>query len=126
MHGDVVSVEAFAPLEEAVDVMTEEEVGSLLVTESGQLVGILTEHDVVGAVWEHAEMGSTTVADVMTATPYCADPEDPIDVAVERMVQYGISHMPVVSGGRPVGVISNRDVLRVLSEEGRWARSGRP
>lgn len=126
MHGDLVAVDAGTPLDEAAGSMTDEEVGSLLVTEMGQLVGIVTEHDLVGALWDRVEMASTRVSDVMTENPYCADPGDPLEFALERMVQYGIGHMPVVEEGRPVGIVSTRDVLRAVAEQNRWAETGPP
>ena len=126
MHGDLVAVETGTPLDEAAAAMADEEVGSLLVTEMGQLVGIVTEHDLVGALWDRVDMAATPVNDIMTENPYCADPGDPLDVAIERMVSYGIGHMPIVEAGRPIGIVSTRDILRAVAEQNRWAGAGPP
>jgi CBS domain-containing protein len=123
MHGDVVALDLDASLREAVDLMAEQEVGSVIVTELGQLVGILTERDVITALWDQADIDSTRVCEIMSEEPYCAVPEDTVNSTMERMVQFGILHMPVVKEGRPVGMISSRDILRTLAGQERWTSS---
>jgi CBS domain-containing protein len=123
MHGEVVILDMDASLREAIDVMAEQEVGSVIITEMGQLIGILTERDVITALWDEASIESTRVSEIMSEEPYCAAPDDTVNSTIERMVQYGIQHMPVVKEGRPVGMISSRDLLREMARQERWSTS---
>lgn len=116
MHGDVVTVGPGASLRDAAEALVDEEVGALVVTETGQVTGILSERDIVRALAEGADPDGTSVSEVMTEGPLCADPEDTISVAAERMIRAGIRHMPVLGEGNPIGMISVRDLLGVLSD----------
>jgi len=122
MCGEPVTVDLGASLREVIDAMANQEVGSVIVSEMGQLVGIITERDIVTAVGDGVNPDAVYAADVMSESPYCADPEDTVSFTVQRMVQCGIQHMPVVRAGRAVGMISARDVLRAVSEK--WAGPG--
>jgi CBS domain-containing protein len=53
---------------------------------------------------------------IMTPFPYSVDMEDTVAAASEMMAEHGIRHLPVTDRGRPVGVVSARDVRRALSE----------
>lgn len=111
MHGEVVVADITVPLSEAIATMIDEEVGSLVITEWGQVIGILTERDVLIAVNEGVGLSVTPVSEVMSPGPFCAGPDDSLAQTVERMVQYGVQHMPVVVRGRPVGMLSARDLM---------------
>ena len=54
---------------------------------------------------------------IMTPFPYSVDMEDTVDAASEMMAQHGIRHLPVTDRGKPVGVVSDRDVRRAQSEQ---------
>ncbi len=99
-------------LSHVLKVMTREGVGAVLVTDStGVLVGILTERDFLTKI--AGEVGTThTVGEFMTPNPEAVRPADPLAFVVRQMDAGGYRHLPVVDDGRPVGVISVRDVLR--------------
>ncbi len=101
----------------ALDRMVEHRVGALLVVGADdKLVGILTERDylikVVGLVDDYARL---PLRDHMTAAPETVSPDDPLGSALQKMAVGGYRHLPVVIDGKPVGLISVRDVIRHLT-----------
>jgi CBS domain-containing protein len=103
----------------ALDRMVEHSVGALLVVDpEGCLVGILTERDylrkVVGVIPDYAHQ---PLKAYMTIEPETVGPEDRLAVALRKMDVGGYRHLPVVEeDGRPVGLISVRDVIRHITK----------
>ena len=87
-------------------------VGSLLVKKGKQLVGIVTDTDIVRrAVATGKPLGKLTVDKIMT-TPLCTiEGSQPVDDAQEMMGDLGVRHLAVTKGGAIVGVVSVRDVM---------------
>lgn len=87
-------------------------VGSLLVKRGKQLVGIVTDTDIVRrAVATSKPLGKLTVDKIMT-TPLCTiEGSQPVDDAQEMMGDLGVRHLAVTKGGAIVGVVSVRDVM---------------
>jgi CBS domain-containing protein len=95
--------------------MTTGHTGAVLVTgPGGELVGILTERDFLTKVAGAAGFDALPVARFMTAAPETVAPTDVLAFALGKMDAGGYRHLPVVVAGRPVGVISVRDILRHL------------
>ena len=110
-----------APLAEALLAMDEARVGSVVVSDAeARPVGILTLKDVLRRVTLAGVPLSTPVASVMTASPATLEGAAPVADALLLMARRGIHHVPLVEGGRLIGVISEKDVfaLRRLSMEG--------
>ena len=100
-------------LDLAMRVMTAEGVGAVLVTDTdGLLVGILTERDFLTKIAGSDALALLPVSQFMTRNPETVRPEDPLAYAVRQMDAGNYRHLPVVDGGKPVGVISVRDVMR--------------
>ena len=116
MTRDLVSVEAGATLTAAAQQMNARRVGAALVFEEGRLGGILTERDVLRAVAEGRIEGST-VADWMTRHPETVEPADSTATAATLMIHGGFRHLPVVDGGSVVGIVSIRDLMRVVLDD---------
>jgi CBS domain-containing protein len=109
-----VTVAASATLDEAVEIMMSHGVGALLVTDGDRdLVGMLTERDFL-TKFAVADGEPGSVRDYMTPNPETVALDDPLAFAVRKMDVGGYRHLPVVEAGRPVGVVSVRDVLRHL------------
>jgi len=90
------------------------EIGALPVFEGDALVGIISERDVVAALALGASL-ETALAAHMTSVPATAEPgEDSVTVA-NRMLDLGVRHLPVVEGGRAVGMISATDLLTLVA-----------
>ena len=97
---------------DAARLMKEHHVGSVMVVQGGHLVGIFTERDALHRVMaEGRDAKAVTLAQVMTAHPQTVAPDKPVGLALLMMYDGGFRHVPVVSHGRPVGVISARDAL---------------
>lgn len=101
------------PLREVMRRMIAAEVGAVLVVDAaGLLVGILTERDFLTRVAGSPGFADAPVRDFMTRDPEAVAATDPLMYAVGKMATGPYRHIPVVSNGRPVGVLSVRDVLR--------------
>jgi CBS domain-containing protein len=96
----------------AARLMKEHRIGALLVIEGGRLAGIFTERDALfRVVAEGRDPAKTRVGEVMTANPRTIAPDRPFGHALHLMYEGGFRHVPVVDGGRPLGVVSSRDAL---------------
>src|SRR5690349_3544045 len=97
---------------QAARLMKEKRVGALLVMEEGRLAGIFTERDALfRVIAEGRDPGATQLAEVMSANPRTITPDRPFGHALHMMHEGGFRHVPVVDGGKPIGVVSARDAL---------------
>jgi CBS domain-containing protein len=108
-----VSVSPLVTVSQAAQEMNRRKVGSVLVMEGGQLLGIFTERDVL---WRVVAAGldpkTTPLSQVMTRNPITVGPETPIQSVMDVFTEKRFRHLPVVDDGRLLGVISIGDVLR--------------
>jgi CBS domain-containing protein len=114
-HHELFTAQAEESLDVAADRMSWHQVGALPVLEGQHLVGIITERDVVAAIADGADPATTRVADYMTDRPVTVGSDEDVQVAARRMAELGVRHLPVVDGGRLVGVLSMRDLLASAS-----------
>ena len=102
----------------AARLMAERKVGAVMVVENEQLLGIFTERD---AVFRVLALGrdpeATRLTDVMTPEPKTMDPDKTYGHALLMMQENGFRHVPVIEGGRPVGIVSSRNALDPDLEE---------
>lgn len=101
-------------LTEAARRMWEQQTGSLLVLDGEDLVGIVTERDILKAVATGVSM-DTRVSEVMSKDLITVDPGTSLREAAGIMTEKWIRHLPVMEGDRLVGVISQRDLAGVLA-----------
>ena len=116
MSRDLLTVGPDVPLTEVAKRMVAKDVGAVLVFEDEQLCGILTERDVLRAVADGIR-DDTLVRDRMTAHPETLDAGDSTEHAAVLMIHGGFRHLPVMEGGEVVGVLSIRDLMRVVLED---------
>jgi CBS domain-containing protein len=95
----------------AVKQMAEHACSSILVCEGGQLLGIFTERDLLVRVVA-AGLGpdGTKLEEVMSAGPDTIEAGEPVVEAIRRMDEFNYRHLPVVEGGKILGVVSLRDL----------------
>ena len=101
-------------LQAAATKMWEQQTGSLLVTDGDELMGIVTERDVLKAVATGAPL-DTPISDVMSKDLITVDPGTSLREAASIMTEKWIRHLPVLEGGKLVGVVSQRDLAGVLA-----------
>ncbi len=105
-------------IEKVLQVMLENKIGSILVTEDDKLIGIFSDRDVVNRIGvEFEALRSHPVSEFMTSLPGTLEAENKIIFAVHKMAFGNYRHVPIVEGDRPVGVISIRDILRYTEEQ---------
>jgi CBS domain-containing protein len=114
----VVTVEPGRTVHEAMRVLVEHNIGSVIVTKDGRILGILTERDVLrlGAA-DPTTLATTPVADAMTSELVVAVAEDPVEYAAGVMTANRIRHLPIVDGKELIGVVSIGDVVNALKQE---------
>jgi len=116
MSTELLTVDPSAPVTEVAKRMVAKDVGAVLVFEEGAICGILTERDVLRAVADGID-DATLVRDRMTANPETLDADDTTEHAAVLMIHGGFRHLPVVEQGQVVGVLSIRDLMRVVLED---------
>ena len=88
------------------------DVGSALVAEYGQLIGILTSREMLRALAGRVHSSEARAREWMTAEPIVVSTLTTLEAAARIMAEHHIRHLPVVEGERPVGIIGWRDVTR--------------
>ncbi|MGH7350699.1 MAG: CBS domain-containing protein [Candidatus Rokuibacteriota bacterium] len=112
--GFLFTVRREAPVREAVQVMTANNVGIVLVLEGDRLVGVFSERDVVRRVVDRGlDPDRTPVGHVMTSDIIVGDPDEDYQSAMRKMDQANIRHLLVVKGAQMLSMISIRDLIRV-------------
>ena len=115
---DVLKIEADAPVLEAVKQMVDANVGSLLVTDGGEVTGIVTERDYLRRVaHEGPADDSVAVRDIMSSPLVVVSPDTEIDECMAVMTDRRIRHLPVVDDSEVVGIVSIGDVVKFKSKQ---------
>lgn len=103
-------------LAEAAARMWNAQTGSLLVMDAEQLVGIVTERDLLRTVANGQDPKTISLKDIMRTDVITCGPQTTLKEAAKLMATKWIRHLPVVDAGRVVGIISQRDLTGVLAE----------
>jgi CBS domain-containing protein len=123
MSRNLLTVAPEDTLGEAAERMTEGGVGSAVVLDSGRLIGILTERDVLRAAAGRVHSSDARVREWMTPDPIVAAEETTAAESLETMMAHGFRHLPIVDGERVVGIVSIRDVMAASLRAATGARS---
>jgi CBS domain-containing protein len=102
-------------LAEAARKMWKQQTGSLLVVDGEDLVGIVTERDVLKAVATGVPLEETRISEVMTKDLVTVGPGTSLREAAKVMADKWIRHLPVLDGGKLVGILSQRDLAGMLA-----------
>ena len=117
MTSDVLSVDPSDTIGETAQKMVERGVSSAVVSDYGNLIGIVTERDLTRAVAGRVHSSEARVREWMTADPLTLGPDATPADAAKIMLDNGFRHVPIVEDGRAVGIVSIRDVARWSTEE---------
>lgn len=116
--GRLISVEPTTPLSDIARRMRVDDADSVAVMSRGRLVGIVTERDLVRAMADAIDPQEATAQVVMSEDPATVGPEDDVSMVAVKMMRLGVRHFPVVGeDGKPVGLLSARDLVRGLDRD---------
>jgi len=116
--GAPIAVAPTATIANVVHVLAEKRIGAVLVLEGETLVGILSERDIVRSLAKQA--GATldlTAGDLMTHSPTTTSPDTSVAEAMEIMSDGRFRHLPVLSNGKLVGLVSIGDVVKARIDQ---------
>jgi len=117
MTKNVVTIDADKTVVEAAVLMSENDIGDLVVVEKNTPVGIVTERDFVRRVLAERKSVNTKVSEVMTTPLKVIDPDAPIKEAARRMVNRKIRRLPVIKDNKLVGILTAADFAKHLSKK---------
>ena len=110
---EVATIGAENRVSDAVASLGERRIGALPVVEGDQVVGIMSERDVIYCLRDHgAEVLDWPVSRVMTSPAITAEPGTPVLSALALMTERRIRHLPVAEGGRLIGIVSIGDLVK--------------
>jgi len=100
---------------EAAKIMAEKGISSVFVVMDGQPVGIVSERDFIKKICaKERPIAEVKMGEIMSKILTTAEPETPIEVAVQRMVNHKIRRLPIMDGGKLVGIITVTDLAKHL------------
>lgn len=111
------ALDAQASVQDAARAMLEDDIGDVIVSDGGKVAGIVTDRDItIRAVAEGRDPARTKLTEICSGDLATLSPEDPVDEAVRLMREKAVRRIPIVEGGRPVGVVSIGDLAIELDE----------
>ena len=117
MTKNVVTIDADKTVIEAAALMSQNDIGDLVIMDNNVPIGIVTERDFVRRVLAEGKSTKIKVSEVMTSPLKVIDPEAPIKEAARRMVSRRIRRLPVIKDNKLVGIITAADFARHLSKK---------
>lgn len=116
--GEVISIPPDASVFEALKLMSDQNLGALLVIAGGKVDGILSERDCARRLDLHGRTAKETkVSDIMTSKVLYAQANQSIEECVAIMIDKNIRHLPVFEDAELIGVVSSRDALKAMVDE---------
>ncbi|HEX6538952.1 MAG TPA: CBS domain-containing protein [Candidatus Dormibacteraeota bacterium] len=107
------TVDAGEPVANVAKVMRDQAVGAVVVVHGERVKGIVTDRDIaIRAVAERRDPWNTRVGDITSEDVVSLSPEDPVNDAIELMRRHAVRRLPVVEGGKPVGIVSIGDLAQ--------------
>ncbi|MBU2581138.1 MAG: CBS domain-containing protein [Alphaproteobacteria bacterium] len=115
---DVWTVTPYQTVYEAIGIMAERDVGSLLVLDGRKLIGIITERDYArNVILKGKASPDTLVVEIMDRRVVCARAEQRVDQCMDLMTKRRVRYLPVLEKGRVIGIISIGDIVKSIIEE---------
>jgi CBS domain-containing protein len=115
--GRLIAVEPKTSLSEIARRMRVEDADSVAVMSRGRLMGIVTERDMVRAIADGLDPREAGAEVVMAKDPATVDADEDVSVVALKMIRLGVRHFPVIDEGKPIGLISARNLVRGLDRE---------
>ena len=115
MHTDLMTADPATPALACAQRMVEARQGYAVLLKDGRMEGIVTQWDFLAKLVALGANPATTPVSSLASTPvHSCDAETPTDAVVERMAKEGIRRMVVTQGGRVVGMITSKDVIKAF------------
>jgi CBS domain-containing protein len=115
MTKDIVTIDEAESALEAARIMSQRGISSLIVVKDGVPKGIITERDFVKKICaKELQASEMKIGALMSRIRTIADPDTPIQVAVQRMANQGIRRLPIIQEGKVVGIVTVTDLARYL------------
>lgn len=116
-HKEVISITPHRPVFDALVILAEYEIGALVVLDGDKLVGVFSERDYAREIVLQGKSSKTThISEVMTATVITAKLSDTVEQAMSVMTEKRVRHLPILEGGKVVGVLSIGDLVKETIE----------
>jgi CBS domain-containing protein len=110
---EIVTIGPEQTLREVVDILVSHNIGALPVLEdTGKLIGIISERDIIHHLSAKAVLGETAVRDIMTRKVIVGVPQDDVISVAHTMTENRFRHLPIVDGDKLIGIISIGDILK--------------
>jgi acetoin utilization protein AcuB len=121
MTREVVTLDVEQPVRDAIQLFSSKQFRHLLVTEGGQLAGVLSDRDVLRALLRDAGASAVPVSSVMTKDPITVVPDASISEAIHLLTSRRINCLPVAAPSRHIlGILTTTDLLNALFSLQRW------
>jgi len=115
MTKNVITIDSNQTILDAYRKYRDTKVGSLIVTEHNQLVGIVTERDLIEKAIDK-DLKTTQIKDIMTSNVKTINPLDNIDTASDVMERYNVKKLPVLDNNNITGIITINDIVHTKPE----------
>jgi CBS domain-containing protein len=116
--GKVVTIRPDQTLRQALAMLAQHSIGAVLVADGrGMLVGILSERDIVREAVRNEKFFDLSVSAIMTSNVICGQPQDDVSAVATTMTNKRFRHLPVLDGGKIVGVVSLGDIVKAQRDE---------
>ena len=116
MSSPVVSLDGDAFVRDAAILMSSRHIGSIIITERGQPVGIVTKRDLMERVVALCrDVCATRMKEIMSSPLHTVSPKVGILDAMRKMREHGIGRLVVMEGGEMVGIVTERDIIRAIN-----------
>ena len=114
----LLSIEPGGRAVDAIKIMAEQNLGSLVVLDQGRMAGMLTFHELLAVLAKrNGSLGDVKVSEIMVKDPVTTTPDMEVNDLRRTMLDTGARYLPVMQDGKLLGVISFRDVAKAVLEE---------
>ena len=114
----VYTIEPSATVFDSLQIMSDQNIGALVVIDGNEVVGLLTERDYTRkGILKGRAAKDTPVRDIMTSPVICVNPEHTVDACIALMTEKRVRHLPILRNGQLVGIVSIGDTLKTAIED---------
>ena len=115
---DVTTIAPEATIKRAADWLRVKNIGALVVTSENAILGLISEREIVHAFSRHGEMAaSMLVKEIMQSGVTTVSPDESVNRVMKLMTHHRVRHMPVLRGGKLVGIVSIGDIVKHRLED---------